>query len=437
MRHFSSIVLIGTLLILASSTSAAPAPPANSYIPIELAGRDCGGTSRAAAFGLSTLAAAATGGWSNSQAVSTAPGAINQIAPTAAIDSQGRPVIVWQESTARDGGDIVALPAGGQQPVRVDDTGAQAALQSRPTMALGLDGRIHVAWEDLRGPLVSQIYYAVSSDGGATWSANVNLTRRLSSRDHLEPKLLTAPDGSLILAWRSNRSSQDGVSDIRVMRNNGAGWSAPLTLNDALAGGPRILPRLAGDGRNGVLVVWEDGRDATPAVYSARLADPAGAWSSEIRATSLGTFAVRPSLTTAPDGMLYLAYQGDPGIFVQSSSNNGAAWGAAERVDDGNGDKFTDPQIIVDALGGVHCTWCQLQGSASIIAARSADGGATWDDRVALASTFGTTDPLGLTTDARGRVYAFWADDRDNPLQRRLYSAAWQAEELFLPLITR
>jgi hypothetical protein len=435
MKLLSAItVLFGALLVFTAGSGAAPAQPAP---PIELAGRDCGGTSKAAAFGLSALPPATTAGWSNAEAVSTDPNAINQIAPAAAIDPQGRPVLVWQESTGRDGGDIVALPAGNRQPVRVDDTGNQAALQSRPTMALSPDGRIHVAWEDLRDGAPSQIYFAESSDGGLTWSANRNLTAGIPSRDHVEPTLFSAPDGSLFLAWRSNRLGQLGVSDILVMRGNGAAWSAPTRLNNELVNGARLLPRLAGDGQTGLLAVWEDQRGAVPAIYSARLADPAGAWSAETLASPLRTFAARPSLTAGPDGTLYLAYQGDPGIFVRSSANGGATWSNVQRVDDGAGDKYTDPQVIVDALGGVHCIWCQLQGDASIIAARSADGGASWGNRVALASTTGTTDPLGLATDARGRVFAFWADDRDNPAQRRLYSAAWQADELFLPLITR
>lgn len=434
MQRLSLLALFGALLIIAATTRAAPASPPPP--PIELAGRNCGGTSKGAGFA-GALAQLPASGWNNAAPVSSSPGAINQIAPAAAIDPSGRPLIVWQESTARDGGDIVALPSNALAPVRVDDTGTQPALQSRPTLAIDGNGRVHVAWEDLRSPGATQIYYAFSDNGGATWSENSNLTSGRASRDHLEPQLFATTDGSLILAWRSNRSGTPGVSDILAMRFNGANWSEPVRLNSEQAVGERRLPRLAADGQGGVLAVWEDRRFVTPGIYSARLNDVAGVWSAETLVSPLRTFAIRPSITTAPDGTLYLAYQGNPGIFVQASADNGATWSVPQRTDDGNGSTFTDPQIVVDEFGGVHCIWCQLQGDASIIAARSADGGATWGDRVPLAATTGTTDPLGLVTDERGRVYAFWADDRDNPLQRRLYSATWQAEALYLPLITR
>lgn len=437
MRLVSAFLCVGALLSLAPAPSVAPATPLPP--PISLAGRDCGGTSKPAATTLAALPPTPSSGWSSARPVGASAVTLSQVSPVAAADGQGRMVVVWQETTARDGGDIVALPAGGQRAVRVDDTRNNAALQSRPTVALDPDGRIHVAWEDLRDSGASQIYYAMSADGGASWSANVNLTGGIPSRDHLEPALFSALDGSLVLAWRSNRRSEAGASDILAMRRSGDTWGAPVTLNAALAPGARLLPRLAHDGQGGVVAVWEDQRNSAPAVYSARLADPAGAWSGETLASPLRTAAARPSLAGASDGALYLAYQGDPGIFVQSSTDQGATWSPARRVDDGNGNKFTDPQVISDALGGIHCIWCQLQTNvvADIVTARSADGGATWGHRVALASSTGTANPLGLAADGRGRVHAFWADDRDDPTQRRIYSAVWQPEQLFVPLVVR
>jgi hypothetical protein len=432
---------LGWLIIaLAALTLSGPSAPFAPTSDLVYAGRNCGGTSRPA-----MLAQGASGRWLLNGAVAGDAAALSQIAPTAAVDGQGRVIVLWQQGTSRDGGDIVAVPAGpgpagGLQPVRVDDTGSLAALQARPAMAITANGHIHAAWEDRRDGAVSQIYYAFSTDGGASWSANEPLTVGLPSRDHLEPTLLSLPDGSLLLAWRSNNSDQAGVSDILALRRVGTTWGAPATLSSSgRPFGARILPRLARDGQGGALAAWEDQRDAAPRIFTARLTSPAGAWTAEAQASAPGLSAARPSLATAPDGSLYLAYQGAPGIFVQPSGDGGASWGLAQRVDDGAGDKFTDPQVIVDALGGVHCIWCQLQTNveADILAARSADGGASWADRVELASSSGTTDPLGLTADANGRVYALWADDRDDPTQRRLYSAIWQAEQVFLPLVRR
>ncbi len=65
-------------------------------------------------------------------------------------------------------------------PVRVnDDLPNNGAFQWFGTMSVSPDGRIDVIWNDTRNsPSVneSELYYAQSSDGGMTWSANVPLS---------------------------------------------------------------------------------------------------------------------------------------------------------------------------------------------------------------------------------------------------------------------
>jgi hypothetical protein len=318
--------------------------------------------------------------------------------------------------------------------VRVDDTGDQAVEQVNPVLAISADGQLHAVWQDKRnGGANYHLYYAFSSDKGLTWSANVKVTIS-NSYSHIEPALVAAPDGTLHLVWRGSTSR--GSEIFYSTRSNGT-WSAALPIDSGPPATYRGLPRLVLDAQNGLRALWEDGREGNITIYSARLSLPGSTWGADSRISGAAIVATRPSLAASATGTLYLAYQGDPGIFVMRSDDNGTSWSVAQRADDGQGSRFTDPQITVDALGGVHCIWCQLQPNvvASIIAGRSVDGGASWNDRAVLAATSGNANPLGLAADRTGNVYALWSDDRDNPLRLYLYSAVWQPLRISAPLI--
>lgn len=429
-----SVTLLGLLAALLLTPAPAPAapaaPPAGGP---DLAGRNCGGTS---APGLAAAPAAlAAAGWRIDGPVDAPPAASQQLRPSVAVGPAGAVFYAWQESRPGDQGDIFAAalgaaPPAGRRAVRVDDTGAAAVEQAAPSLAVDSAGAMHVVWEDLRGGAQRRLYYASSADGGASWGANALLTAALPALNHSSPHLLAGPGGALYLVW-------DGGSTIYFSRRAAGAWGAPIRVS-GLLGGDRDRPRLALDARGGLVAAWEDRRAATPTVYVARLAEPAsGAWGPEARATPLGVHAAQPSLAAGPDGTLYLAYQGSPGIYLSASPDGGATWGRPQRIDDEAGNAYTDPRVAVDAEGRVHCIWCQLRVDvvAEIVAARSADGGATWGPRAVLGGTTATAEPLDLIAGGDG-VHAAWSDDSGGaPV---LYTARWLPERaLFLPLLRR
>ncbi len=64
-------------------------------------------------------------------------------------------------------------------PVRVNDDSGAPAWQWFGTMSVAPNGRIDAVWLDTRdnpGTVLSSLYYAYSTDGGLTWSANERLS---------------------------------------------------------------------------------------------------------------------------------------------------------------------------------------------------------------------------------------------------------------------
>lgn len=432
---FLSLTLLCALAALALAPAPAPAAPAPPIDDAALAGRNCGGTSSPGGLALAPAQAPGGLGWSLGGPVDAPPGASQQRSPSVAVGPGGQVYFAWQETRAGDLGDIFAAalgaaPPAGRLAVRVDDTGATAVEQAAPSLAADAQGRLHAVWEDLRGGAQRRLFYASSADGGATWGANTLLTGALPGLNHVSPHLLAGTGDALYLVW-------DGGSDIYFSRRSGGVWSAPAPINAPRAI-DRDLPRLALDGEGGLIAAWEDRRGPAPAIYVARLADPAGgAWGGEVRAIPAGVSAAQPSLAAGADGALYLAYQGAPGIYVVASADGGRTWGPPQRVDDGDGGAFTNPRVAVDAAGGVHCIWCQLQVGvvADVLAARSTDGGASWGSRAALASTTGTAEPLELVA-GPGGLYAAWADDGSG--RTVLHTARWSAAgTAFMPIVIR
>lgn len=100
--------------------------------------------------------------------------------PAAAAGPDGELVVVWNDQRFGDA-DILAIRSsdGGEswsEPVRVNDDVA-GNLQFFPWVAIDPTGDVHVVWYDRRHDDVDlDVYYAHSSDGGASFDPNVRIT---------------------------------------------------------------------------------------------------------------------------------------------------------------------------------------------------------------------------------------------------------------------
>jgi hypothetical protein len=101
----------------------------------------------------------------------------------------------------------------------------EACPHHGPAFTIDADGTHHFAWFD-NGPEARGLFYARSTDGGATRSAPLPLGSPEKRAGH--PAVI-AHDGTLFLAWKEF----DGeVSPVRAMHSHDGGlsWSAPFVL---------------------------------------------------------------------------------------------------------------------------------------------------------------------------------------------------------------
>ncbi|MDQ6776848.1 MAG: glycoside hydrolase, partial [Actinomycetota bacterium] len=218
--------------------------------------------------------------WTQTNASGPVPSA-TLVNPRLAIDkSSGKLYVVYQKQVvtppnpATDPADIFLNSStdGGatwSAPVRVNDDSA-GAVQTNPWVAVGPGGVVDVAWWDQRNSYpgtttaMGNVYFAQSSDGGATFSANRRITDRSINEgvglygylgedfstgfDWYGPTLLPLADGSILAAWPDSRSGNfdNGFQDIYLSRLTQTTGIAKSTLATATTDGLSVmLSRLA------------------------------------------------------------------------------------------------------------------------------------------------------------------------------------------------
>lgn len=128
-----------------------------------------------------------------------------------------------------------------------------------PSVCLGSDGIIHLAWADTT-PGESWIYYAARRNGAWT---NAPVPNGRGSRPSI-----AANGGEVNVAWQ-DRSPATGRYDVLAAARHDGEWTLPNLISDA----PEVhslFPRIASSTRGHCHLIWQEERDQ---VYVIRHAD--------------------------------------------------------------------------------------------------------------------------------------------------------------------
>jgi hypothetical protein len=271
---------------------------------------------------------------------------------------------------------------------------AAGAEQADPAVAVDPEtGDLLLSW--VEGDSTGhELFFARSADAGRTWSDPVRVSEaRGGVHPHAEgaPRLVAAPGGVVALFW-NNRIVVPGrrfaASDMRFARSvdGGRTWTAPLTLQDDTAAGPRghTFHGAAWTGERELVVAWLDGREreGSPAALAAGHEGHATAGSSDAvvyvaRSTDLGATwddanrrmwpaacpCCRITLARGPDGAPTAAWRRHFGDGSRDVVAARFAFDAPEPVrvhEDAwkyPGCPHSGPGVAVDAAGRTHVVW--------------------------------------------------------------------------------
>lgn len=305
-----------------------------------------------------------------------------------------------------------------------------------PTVAIGAQGDVAVAWVDQARKAV--LFQRFSREGKAQFAQPVDVSRHPDTFSWL-PRIAIGPDGRIFIAWQEiifSGGSHGGEILVASSRDGGKTFSAPVNLSNSHAGDGKgridkerwhngSLDIAAAEGA--AYVAWTEYEGA---LWISRSADGGGRFSRPVRIAGDPARPARgPSLAATPGGAVFVAWTvgEDEGadIHLAKSTDGGASFGRAQRV--ARTQTYSDaPKVAVDGRGTVHLVHAESVGGPfdrfNIRYTRSTDGGRTFEPSREIASPM----PAGFTSasfpalgiDGQQRLYVSWelsADARQQP----------------------
>lgn len=295
---------------------------------------------------------------------------------------------------------------------------------SSSSPALAAHGRsVYVVWHDYRSGTPA-LYFNRSTDMGKTWQP-ADLRIGANGIADVSQAQIACNATQVFVVWVDGR---DGRSDLYFARSDDGGASffaeVRLDLNaplDSFSGTPQIA--VAGDD---VVVVWTNARFGTSSLYANRSPDGGQTWlPSEVRADATPDgFIINDAKMCRSGDNVYVAWYGNRNgnndIFFNRSTDGGATWQPEDRLMNTGipGNRFLIEPTIACSGDTVAVAWVDVTG-AQIRSNRSLNAGVHWlfdDVRVDSGANGGSHLQLACSGTS---VFATWGESRDGNNQIR------------------
>ncbi|TLZ63529.1 MAG: exo-alpha-sialidase [Methanobacteriota archaeon] len=345
--------------------------------------------------------------------------------------------------------------------VRVNDD-TTSARQWMPDIAVDPFGGIHLAWEDDRSG-AHNIYYANSTDGGATFGPNVRVTTQETALTYNRPgdylAIESDPDGTVCIVWTDGRGADLDIYFAKLEQGvpltvatvpaglnvtvDARTYTAPATFTWRPGTSHNVsapTPQAIGPQSRRVFTSWSDGGGPTHAVVT-------GGTPQILTATFATEHEVTVRSAPVP---LALLIDGIPVIgsttqWWRESSLHTIGAPTSQIVSPGRryafsgwSDSGAAGHAVTPATPTVYEATFRLQFLLTVSSVHGSPTGSGWYDATVTA-TFGvaTTVPAGT-----GTRYAFagWSGNSTNPAANATISmdapktvnATWRTEHLLL-----
>ena len=329
--------------------------------------------------------------------------------PQVGVDAAGNIYAVWEDDAANNSNILFSRSTdGGATFSTPQNISRSASFPYNPRLAVQSDGTINVIWLDTPS-IAYDVYYARSTDGGVTFSAPLNLSH--DGADNALPQIAVDASGNINVAWE-NDNVTFGVFYTHSA-DGGATFSAPVNLATNTRGS--FAPELVVAGNN-VYVAWEDDFNFQSDISFSRSTDGGATFSAARNLTNNPSNAFGAKLAVDASGNLDLAWIDNPAgnfeLMFSRSTDNGATFSAAVDVSNNPGDAG-DAQMTTDAAGNVYMVWRENtppEFNRDIYFVRSMDGGVSFSSPLNLSNNFGNSTAPWLNLDAAGSINVSWED---------------------------
>ena len=223
-----------------------------------------------------------------------------------------------------------------------------------PDMAVDPSYYLHMVWSDLT-PGNQEIYHKKSTDWGVTWTTGHRITWNAGAS--MSPKIGADPSGNLHVVWQDDTPGHWEVYYAKST-NGGATWTASqrLTWSSSSSGSPII----GVDSWDRLHVVWQGTASGNIEAFYRKSTDGGASWMAAKRLSWTSGVSFSPVIAVDSSDNLHLVWDDDtPGnfeIYYKKSTDGGATWTANKRLTWTSSYSW-NPAVAVDSLDYVHVVW--------------------------------------------------------------------------------
>jgi len=245
-------------------------------------------------------------------------------APSITQTKDGRVWVVWHSTRNQTGNiDLYYRTYNGSAWSNETQLTTHPNTDGLPSIIQTKDATIWVVWTSNRNGNYD-IFYKTSSNNGASWSSETQLTT--DTNDDKDPTILQAADGKLWVVWQTHRTGNDDLF-YKTSSDNGASWSSEnqLTTDTNDDRHPSIMQASNGT----VWVVWSSFRiNNNFDLFFTTTKDNGLSWSAQAQLTTDTGPDTFPSLMQAKDGNIWVAWETDRNIQddIYYKIYNGSTW---------------------------------------------------------------------------------------------------------------
>ena len=240
---------------------------------------------------------------------------------------------------------------------------------------------------------------STSRDGGATWSAPVDL----ASGDNLYQSAISFDaSGNAIAIWQSSIAGEYVVQS-SWSNDTGATWSDPELVSD-LGLGTYYLG-LTFDSSGNAVAIWRSDGGSTFTLLASTSTNKGATWSDPVPISA----GEQSTIAADANGNIIVTWNYNFAVQASTSTDSGLTWSDPEPISDVGPQARGDGSVTIDATGRAFAIFGVSDGSHYILhASTSTDSGLTWSDPVPVSEAGEDTENYSLSFDATGRAIVMW-----------------------------
>jgi len=254
------------------------------------------------------------------------------------------------------------------------------------------------------------IFFSFTPVHGSLGWSSPSLVDSHSGMDIL-PSALQASNGTLWLAWQSNRLGQaTGRPDILYKTYTNGVWSSDHNLTSS---GWNSAPSLVQLSNGTILAFWVIKSGASFVVFSGTT--NGGSWSSPVQITATTLNDTQPSAAVARDGTVWLVWTRINTACSSCTATKqlyyktwkSGVWSAETQLTTDSNQNYGST-VVVSKDGAVRVTWSKGAAGSNYQLFTKTYSGAAWSSETQVVTSSSTDERPSMIQDRNGTLWLFW-----------------------------